>query len=138
MEANAALIAPSISLFLMLVLFMGGRAGAQMPTRLVFVNQHCSEDTLRHNHEAGYLRFVISTGKVQAVLSATETPDSAYFEKFQVTQGTLAPGLRPVALQAELDFKHCMATLAWRGSSTFTGPPSPVSATFRRLSRLPR
>ena len=92
--AISALFAPGIVLLLVLAFFVGGQADAQTPVRLMFANQHCSEDTLSHQHRSGYLSLVSGASGVQTTLSATKTAHSSpYFRSFQVTHGavTLMP-----------------------------------------------
>lgn len=103
--AIATLSAPSIALLFVLALFIGGQAGAQTPSQLMFANQLNSEDTLIGSYESGYVAFAAGAGGVQATLSATEPKDaSPYFKTFQVTRGAFTPGLNPVRLGADLGF----------------------------------
>lgn len=94
--ALAALFTPSLMLLLVLAFFVGSHAGAQTPARLMFANQHCTEDTLTSRHESGYVGFVAGARGVQATVSAAQAAHAPlYFKTFQVTHGAVA--LTPAA-----------------------------------------
>ncbi len=94
--AVAALFTPSLILLVVLALFVSSHAGAQTPTRLMFANQHCSENTLTSSHESGYVGFVAGASGIQTTLSATQAATAPlYFKTFQVTHGAVA--LTPAA-----------------------------------------
>jgi hypothetical protein len=89
--AIVALFTPSLALLLVLALFVGSHADAQTPARLMFANQHCTENTLTSSHESGYVGFVAGASGVQATVSATQAANaSLYFKTFRATHGAVA------------------------------------------------